>query len=185
MLPTIRDTIILPVVAELAKRGITYKGVLYAGLMVTKTGIKVLEFNARFGDPETQAIMPRLEGDIIPVFEACINGTLNTVKLSVSPNPAVTVVLSAKGYPGSYEKGLPINGLNDAAAFDNVTIFHSGTARRDNRIISVGGRVLAVSASGPDLSTAVADAYAAIAAISLEGSHYRRDIAARAINRIK
>ncbi len=182
LLPLIRDRIIAPVVAELRARDVVYKGILYAGLMVGRFGIKVLEFNARFGDPETQVVLPRLEGDLIPLFEACIDGTLDPAQVRVAPDPAATVVLAAEGYPGPYAKGRPIGGL-EAAAAGRAVVFHAGTALREGRVVSSGGRVLAVTATGRDLRAAVANAYAGIRAITLEGGHYRGDIAHRALQR--
>ncbi len=182
LLPFIRNRILAPVVAELRARGIVYKGILYAGLMIGKSGVKVLEFNARFGDPETQVVLPRLEGDLIPLFEACIDGTLDPAQVRVTPDPAATVVLAAEGYPGPYAKGRPIGGL-EAAAAGRAVVFHAGTALREGRVVSSGGRVLAVTATGSDLRAAVANAYAGIRAITLEGGHYRGDIAHRALQR--
>lgn len=183
LLPLIRDQIIAPVVAELRARGIVYKGILYAGLMVGKFGVKVLEFNARFGDPETQAILPRLEGDILPLFNACIDGTLDQTMVRVNPDPAATVILAAEGYPGAYAKNRPITGLEAVAACDRLIVFHGGTALQAGRTVSAGGRVLAVTALGGDLRAAVDNAYRGIRAITLEGSHYRSDIARRALER--
>ncbi|MDX9866611.1 MAG: phosphoribosylamine--glycine ligase [Kiritimatiellia bacterium] len=183
LLPVIRDTVILPVVRELKRRGIIYQGVLYAGLMIGPQGIRVLEFNARFGDPETQAVLPRLGGDLIPALEACIDGTLNDSLLTVRPEAAATVILASGGYPGEYRKGLPLSGLDQAAALDDVLLFHAGTALRDGRVVTAGGRVLAVTALGADLRAAVGKAYGAVAKIHFEGAHSRTDIAHRAFNR--
>lgn len=183
LLPVIRETVILPVVRELKKRGIVYKGVLYAGLMLGQRGINVLEFNARFGDPETEAVLPRIAGDLIPALEACIDGTLTDALIQVRPEAAVTVILSSGGYPGSYKKGLPITGLDDAARIPDCTVFHAGTALKDGQTVTAGGRVLAVTALGSDLKTAVGRAYEAVGKIRFEGAHYRTDIARRAFNR--
>ncbi|MDD4102301.1 MAG: phosphoribosylamine--glycine ligase [Kiritimatiellae bacterium] len=183
MLPVIMDSVILPVVRELAKRGIVYKGVLYAGLMITAQGIKVLEFNARFGDPETEAVLPRIGGDLIPALQACIDGTLDSSLVKIKPEAAATVIMAAGGYPGKYAKGTVIHGLDAAADRPDCFVFHAGTALQDGEVVTAGGRVLAVTAIGPDLKTAVGRAYEAVAEISFEGSHYRHDIAHRAFGR--
>ncbi len=183
MLPVIRDTIILPVVRELAKRGIVYKGVLYAGLMITADGIKVLEFNARFGDPETEAVLPRIGGDLIPALQACIDGTLDSGMIEIKPEAAATVIMASGGYPGKYAKGAVIKGLDAAAAKPGCIVFHAGTALKDSEIVTSGGRVLAVTALGADLRDAVTRAYEAIGEITFEGAHFRRDIAHRAFDR--
>ncbi len=181
MLPEIRERIILPVVRELKKRGITYKGVLYAGLMIGPGGsIHVLEFNVRFGDPETQVVLPRIGGDLIPVLEACIDGTLSDDLVTIRPEAAATVVIAAKGYPGAYAKGTLITGLEEAAKVENAIVFHAGTARKEGATVTAGGRILAVSALGADLRSAVDRAYATVRLIGIEGAHYRKDIAHRA-----
>ncbi len=183
LLPVIRDTVILPVVRELKRRGIVYKGVLYAGLMISPRGIHVLEFNARFGDPETEAVLPRIAGDLIPALQACIDGTLSDVLVKVCPAVAATVIMAAGGYPGAYKKGTPITGLDEAAKVPDSMVFHAGTALKDGQVVTAGGRVLAVTALGADLKTAVGRAYEAAAKIRFEGAHYRTDIAHRAFNR--
>ena len=183
LLPVIRDTVILPVVRELKKRGIVYKGVLYAGLMIGPRGLNVLEFNARFGDPETEAVLPRIAGDLIPALQACIDGTLNDTLIKIRPEAAATVIMAAGGYPGAYKKGIPINGLEEALRGSDSMVFHAGTARKDGQVVTSGGRVLAVTALGPDLKTAVARAYGSVAKIHFEGAHFRTDIAHRAFNR--
>ncbi len=183
-LPVIMDTVILPVVRELKRRGIVYKGVLYAGLMIGPRGeINVLEFNARFGDPETEAVLPRIAGDLIPALEACIDGTLSEGLVRVRPEAAATVVMSSGGYPGHYRKGLPIGGLDEAAKVPDSVVFHAGTALKDGAVVTSGGRVLAVTALGADLKKAVDRAYEAVANIHFEGAHYRRDIAHRAFGK--
>ena len=183
LLPAIMETVILPVVRELKKRGIVYKGVLYAGLMISARGISVLEFNARFGDPETEAVLPRIAGDLIPALQACIDGTLCDALIQVRSEVAATVVMAAGGYPGAYKKGTPIYGLEDAAKIPDSMVFHAGTALKDGQVVTAGGRVLAVTALGSNLKTAVARAYEAAAKIRFEGAHYRSDIAHRAFNR--
>ena len=183
MLPEITEKVILPVVRELKARGIVYKGVLYAGLMIGKKGINVLEFNARFGDPETEAVLPRIAGDLIPALEACIDGTLHDGLIQIRPEAAATVVMAAGGYPGNYVKGTAIHGLSDAATVSGSVVFHAGTRLKDGAVVTAGGRVLAVTALGADLKTAVGRAYEAVAKISWEGAQYRKDIARRAFNR--
>ena len=183
LLPVIMDTVILPVVRELKKRGITYKGVLYAGLMIGPRGLNVLEFNARFGDPETEAVLPRIAGDLLPALQACIDGTLTGALVQVRSEAAATVIMAAGGYPGSYKKGTPIFGLADAARVPDSMVFHAGTALKDGQVVTSGGRVLAVTALGADLEAAVGRAYEAAAKIRFEGAHYRRDIAHRAFGR--
>ena len=183
LLPVIMDTVILPVVRELKRRGIVYKGVLYAGLMIGPRGLNVLEFNARFGDPETEAVLPRITGDLIPALQACIDGTLSDALIKVSSEVAATVIMAAGGYPGPYAKGTPIYGLDEAAQVPNSMVFHAGTALKDGQVVTAGGRVLAVTALGPDLETAVGRAYEAAAKIRFEGAHYRKDIAHRAFGR--
>jgi phosphoribosylamine--glycine ligase len=184
LLPYIKEKVILPVVRELKKRGITYKGVLYAGLMIGKDGtVNVLEFNSRFGDPETQAVLPRIAGDIIPAFEACIDGTLTDSLIRVRPEAAATVVIAAGGYPGSYKKGTPVTGLGEAAKTADCIVFHAGTKKQGADVVTSGGRILAVSALGKDLRAAVSRAYEAVRKIGIAGSHYRKDIAHRAFER--
>jgi len=183
LIPTIKEQIILPVVRELKKRGIVYKGVLYAGLMIGKKGINVLEFNARFGDPETEAVLPRIAGDLIPALQACIDGTLHDGLIQVRPEAAATIVMAAGGYPGSYAKGDEILGLASAAEVKGSVVFHAGTTLKDGKVVTAGGRVLAVTALGADLKAAVGCAYAAVKRISFKGAQYRNDIARRAFNR--
>ncbi len=183
LLPVIMDTVILPVVRELKRRGIVYKGVLYAGLMIGPRGLNVLEFNARFGDPETEAVLPRIAGDLIPALQACIDGTLRDDLIQVRPGAAATVIMAAGGYPGAYTKGTPIYGLDEAAKVPDSMVFHAGTALKDGQVVTAGGRVLAVTALGADLKTAVGRAYEAVAKIRFEGAQHRTDIASRAFNR--
>ena len=184
LLPFIEREVFGRTLAELRKRGIIYKGVLYAGLMMTKTGPKVLEFNARFGDPETQVILPRLEGDLIPALEACIDGTLSSGHVSWKPQACVCVVMAAGGYPGAYAKGHEIRGLKDAAAVPDAVVFHAGTKLQDGKVATSGGRVLGVTALGGSLQAAVARAYEAVSKIAWTGAQYRKDIAAKALRRI-
>jgi phosphoribosylamine--glycine ligase len=164
-----------------AAEGIDYRGILYPGIMLTIHGPKVLEFNSRFGDPETQVYMPRLENDLVELLLACLEGTLGKIDMKWRPEPAVCVVMASAGYPGSYAKGKPISGLDDVARLPNTKVFHAGTARAGDKIVTSGGRVLGVTAWAKDLRSAQAAAYAAVECIQFEGAHYRRDIAAKAL----
>ena len=176
------ERIMAATVAELAAEGIDYRGCLYGGFMLTPEGPKVLEFNARFGDPETQVILPRLENDLVEVMLACANQTLDEVELSWRPEWAVSVVLTSAGYPGSYEKGKVITGIEDAEAMENVTVYHAGTAVSDaGELVTAGGRVLDVTALGETFEAARDLAYAACEKISFEGKTLRRDIGLRAL----
>ncbi len=170
--------------AGLQAEGIEYHGVLYAGLMMTNRGPQVLEFNCRFGDPETQAVLPRLESDLVDVAEATIDGTLERLSLKWSSDAAVCVVIAAGGYPGPYERGQPIAGLKDAARLDKVCVFHAGT-RRDatGQVVTDGGRVLGVTGLGATVEQAIRRAYEAVERIHFDGAQFRRDIAARALQK--
>jgi len=171
-----------PVLAELADRGHAFIGVLYAGLMRTDDGLKVLEFNVRFGDPETQAILPRLEGDLLEALAAAASGTLEDVQLGVPKEACVTVVLAGGDYPASSDKGSPISGIAEAEATGAV-VFQAGTAMRGESLVTSGGRILNVSALGPTIAAARERAYAACEKISWEGMRYRTDIALAAAKR--
>lgn len=179
----IRAKVFDPTVAELRKRGIVYRGVLYAGLMMTEAGPSVLEFNCRFGDPETQVVLPRIEGDLAPVLAACADGCLDEDMISWRPEACVCVVMASGGYPGSYEKGKAIDGLDEAGALDDVIVFHAGTRMEGDKTVTAGGRVLGVTALGSDVKTAAARAYEAVDLIRFDGAHNRSDIAARAFDR--
>ncbi len=181
--PLIRSQVFEPTLAELRRRGILFRGVLYAGLMVTERGPKVLEFNCRFGDPETQAILPRWKGDILPALFACAEGRLRPEHVQWREDACVCVVMTAGGYPGNYAKGIPISGLDAAEALPDVTVFHAGTRVKDGQTVTAGGRVLGVTALGRDIRAAVERAYEAVARIEFRDAHFRRDIAARALNR--
>lgn len=167
-----------PLLDGLTSRSIDFRGLLFPGLMITDSGPEVLEFNCRFGDPETQAILPRLESDLLELLDATIEGRLGTVTSKWDSRIAVTVVLASGGYPDSYETGHEIGGLAEASAFENVLVFHAGTQRKNGRIVTAGGRVLAVTALGETISIARERAYEAVARISFEACHYRRDVAA-------
>ncbi|HEY2614162.1 MAG TPA: phosphoribosylamine--glycine ligase, partial [Chthoniobacterales bacterium] len=166
-----------PLLDGLRENGVTFRGLLFPGLMITADGARVLEFNCRFGDPETQAILPRLKSDLLPLLEATIDGKLESAKIEWDPRPAVTVVMASGGYPDKYEVGKAISGLERAAS-DDVQIFHAGTKRENGEIVTSGGRVLAVTALDQTLAAARARAYQAVAQIHFAGCHYRRDIAA-------
>ena len=170
------EHIFRPTVTAMAKEGRPFKGIIFFGLMLTKDGPKVLEYNARFGDPEAQVVLPRMKNDIIDVFEACVDGTLDTVDLRFEDNAAVCVVLASGGYPVSYKKGFEISGLDSLQGEDDVFVFHAGTAIKDGRIVTNGGRVLGVTATGKDLVSARARAYEAVKQISFEGAFCRSDI---------
>ena len=174
--------VMLDTVAELAAEGIDYRGCLYGGFMLTNDGPKVLEFNARFGDPETQVILPRLKNDLVEVMLACAEGRLDEVELAWRDEWAVAVVLTSAGYPGSYEKGKVITGIEDAEALEGVTVYHAGTAvREDGELVTSGGRVLAVTALGDTFEAARDLAYEACEKIDFEGKTLRRDIGLRAL----
>jgi len=175
--------IVVPTVEALRARGIAYKGVLYAGLMITKDGPKLIEYNCRFGDPECQVLMLRMKSDLLPALIAARDGVLDTFDLRWFDNVALTVVMAANGYPGAYQKGSEIKGLADAARADGVEIFHAGTEARDGRIYATGGRVLNISAVGKTVREAQARAYEAIGRIDWPGGFCRRDIGWRAIAR--
>ena len=160
-----------------------YSGVLYAGLMIEDGHPRLVEYNVRFGDPECQALMLRLASDIVPALMACATGGLADVALDWRDDPAITVVMAAKGYPGSYKKGTPIRGLEEAGAVEGVTVFHAGTRAGPDGIEANGGRVLNVSATGPDIATARDRAYSAIDRIDWPEGFCRRDIAWRALGR--
>ena len=176
----LRD-ILAPLLAGLKKKEIRYRGVIYVGLMITKEGPKVLEFNARFGDPECQPIMMRLKSDLIPLLEATIDGKLNDIQPEWYDEAAVCVVLCAAGYPGSYDKAKEIHGLDKLRNWQGGFVFHSGTVKENSRWSTSGGRVLGVTARGRSITAAVEKAYRAVGEISWEGMHYRKDIAYRAL----
>jgi phosphoribosylamine--glycine ligase len=172
-----------PVVAGMKAEGAEFKGVLYCGLMMTARGPMVLEFNCRFGDPETQPILMRLESDLVEAIEASIDGRTSDGDFKWSSDSAVCVVVASGGYPGAYEAGKKIFGLEQAAKVNGVKVFHSGTSTRDGGFYTAGGRVLGITARAADLPKAVGTVYQATSAIGFEGAHYRKDIAARALKR--
>jgi phosphoribosylamine--glycine ligase len=185
MIPGIKKDIIEATAASLKQAGAPYRGILYAGLMIAPDGtIKVLEFNCRFGDPECQPIMARMTSDIVPVLIGCAKGDLGDVNVTWSDDAAICVVMAAGGYPGSYEKGKPIFGIDEANSVEGVTVFHAGTALADSgSVVTSGGRVLGVTATGTTIQEALRAVYAGVNKISWEGCQYRRDIAYRAIDR--
>ena len=175
------DVFIRPTVAAFAERGLAYMGVIYLGLMITKEGPKLVEYNCRFGDPEAQVLMPRLKSDLLTALIAARDGVLSGFDLRWRDEAALTVVMASNGYPGAYEKGHEIFGLDEAAALPGVTIFHAGTEKRDGKILAVGGRVLNVTATGKDVAQAKERAYHAVSRIHWQGSFYRNDIGWRAL----
>jgi len=173
--------IAIPVIEGMKAEGMEYKGILYCGLMMTPRGPQVLEFNCRFGDPETQPILMRLESDLLEAIEASVEGRVSDGDFRWLPEPAVCVVIASGGYPGTIEVGKKITGIEEADALSGVKVFHAGTSTRDGAYYTSGGRVLGVTARGADLKSAVARAYEAVGRISFDGAHYRKDIAARAL----
>jgi len=173
-----------PFMRGCAAEGIDYRGLLYPGIMLTKSGPKVLEFNARFGDPETQVYLTRLENDLVELLDASVSGKLDNIELKWKPQASVCVVMASGGYPGSYAKGKLIHGLAEAAQLPDTKVFHAGTALKDGQIVTNGGRVLGVTALGKDLRVAQAAAYAAVEKIHFAGAHFRRDIAAKAFPKL-
>jgi phosphoribosylamine--glycine ligase len=176
----IRTDVVEPTIRAMADEGVPYRGVLYAGLMLTDAGPRVLEFNCRFGDPETQALMPRLASEPAALFLACARGELPSRRVDLRPGACVTVVLASGGYPEAYETGFEIGGLEAAERVEGVTVFHSGTAELQGRVVTAGGRVLSVSATGSSIAEARERSYDASGRVSFEGMRYRADIAALA-----
>jgi len=177
------DAILKPLLRGLKKKGLRYQGVLYVGLMIDHGEPKVLEFNARFGDPECQAVMMRLQSDLVPLLEATIEGRLDQVEAKWDQSASVCVVLCSGGYPGSYEKGKEIRGLEALKSWEKGVVFHAGTARKEGHWLTSGGRVLSVTALGETLEEAAQEAYRAVGKIRWEGMHYRTDIAQRALKK--
>jgi phosphoribosylamine--glycine ligase len=173
--------ILVPWLQGCASEGIDFRGIIYPGVMLTKHGPKILEFNARFGDPEAQVYLPRLENDLLELFEASLDGKLDSIDLEWSRTVCVCVVMASGGYPGNYSKGRPIKGLVEAAQLPNIKVFHAGTMRVADHFVTNGGRVLGVTAWAKDLSLARAAAYEAAGKIEFDGAQFRRDIAAKAL----
>lgn len=186
MTPELRERaveeILKPTISAMEKEGRAYRGCLYLGLMITADGPKVVEFNARFGDPETQVVLPLLDGDLVQIMHACAGGTLADVPIRWKDGAAVCVVLAAGGYPASYEKGNEIYGIGNAEKL-GALVFHAGTAKKNGKIVTNGGRVLGVVGMGKDIASAVQSAYDAVDQISFKGEYHRKDIAHRALNR--
>ncbi|MCS7192195.1 MAG: phosphoribosylamine--glycine ligase [Armatimonadetes bacterium] len=170
------ETIMKPTIAALAAEGRPYKGVLYGGLMLTKDGPKVLEFNCRFGDPETQAVLPLLESDLVEICEAIIDERLHEVEVKWRQGACICVVMASAGYPGAYEKGKVITGIEEAEREEGIIVFHAGTAIKDGQLVTSGGRVLGATAVGDNFTEAAEKVYRAVSKIQFEGAHYRRDI---------
>ena len=181
----IMDEIMIPTVRAMEDEGRPYKGVLYAGLMIDKDQIKVLEFNARFGDPETQPLLIRMKNDIIPIMEAVIQGRLDKCRLEIDERASICVVMASGGYPGSYKKGMPIAGLKQVGRMKDVVVFHAGTAAKDKTIVANGGRVLGVTALGDSVTNAISKVYKAASKISWDNVYYRKDIGQKAVERLK
>jgi phosphoribosylamine--glycine ligase len=179
----VKDGILKATVAGMASEGIEFRGIIYAGLMMTAKGPQVLEFNVRFGDPETQPLLARLRSDLIPALKASAEGNLAQMKLEWDPRPSVCVVMAAGGYPESYQKGKVITGLDQAAGMEDVVVFHAGTKKEGEAVVTSGGRVLGVTALGKDIRGAVDRAYQAVEVIKFDQAHYRKDIAYRALER--
>ena len=179
----VMEKVMLQTVRGMAAEGRPYKGMLYAGLMINGDKLNVLEFNCRFGDPEAQPLLMRLKSDVVDIFEAAIDGKLDTIDMKIDPRPTVCVVMSSGGYPGSYEKGKLIRGISKANAVPGVEVFHAGTAIEKRRLVTAGGRVLGITAVGKDLKTAISRAYKGVAEIKWTGCFFRTDIGAKALNR--
>jgi phosphoribosylamine---glycine ligase len=180
----IMHDIVLPTIGGLAAEGRKYQGVLYAGLMITDAGPRVLEFNARFGDPETQVIMARMKSDIVPILQGVADGALKETKIDWAKEPAACVVMASKGYPDEAETGKEVRGLDSLKGAQDVVVYHSATALRDGKVVTVGGRVLGVTALGANLDAAVQRAYEAVSKISFDGMQYRKDIGQKALARL-
>jgi phosphoribosylamine--glycine ligase len=172
----VENEILKKTIEAMKRENRPYKGVLYAGLMITSKGPNVLEFNCRFGDPETQAVLPLLESDLVPVMQAVIDGRLDEAEIRWKAKKAVCVIMASGGYPGKYEKGFKISGIEEAEKIEGITVFHAGTAKEGNSIVTAGGRVLGVTALGDNLDSAARLAYKGVEKISFKGAHYRKDI---------
>lgn len=185
LMEEVEARIIRPCIEGMAAQRHPYKGVLYTGLMITESGPKVVEFNCRFGDPETQVVLPRMEGDLVPVLMACCDGTLDRCTVTWSPRACVTVVMASGGYPMAYERDKVIEGIAQAEEDPDVTVFHAGTAQRGSDIVTHGGRVLNVTATGDTLQATIDAAYRAVSLINFEQAHFRTDIGRKALDRLQ
>lgn len=170
------ETIYKPTVDALNREGRTFKGIIFFGLMLTPKGMRVIEYNARFGDPETQVVLPRLKTDLLEIFEACVDGTLDKINVEWEDNGTACVVLASGGYPESYQKGYEITGLEDAKKAPNILVFHAGTALKDGKFVTNGGRVLGITGIGKDLDEAIKIAYEGVKLVDFKDKHYRKDI---------
>ena len=177
----VMEKILLPTLKGIKEEGMDYRGVIYAGLMIGSKGVNVLEYNVRFGDPETQAVLPRLKNNLVDVFLSIERGRLADVQLKWDPRPAVCVIMASKGYPGSYTKHMEIKGVEDAAALPDTVVFQAGTVKKGERLLTSGGRVLGVTSLGNSVKEACEAAYKGVDLISFEGAHFRHDIAAKAL----
>ncbi|MBQ4617780.1 MAG: phosphoribosylamine--glycine ligase [Clostridia bacterium] len=178
---TCMETIFLPTIRAMQSEGRPFQGCLYFGLMLTPKGPKVIEYNCRFGDPETQVVLPLLESDLLTVMQACVNGTLAETDVRFSKGAAACVIIASGGYPESYEKGFVLHGLDENGGAEGVIVYHAGTKLQDGKLVNAGGRVLGVTATGDDLRAALDKAYAAVETIGFDGSFFRHDIGARAL----
>jgi phosphoribosylamine--glycine ligase len=183
LLQKVQKDILQTTIDAMAKEGCYYKGVLYVGLMITKDGPKVLEYNCRFGDPETQAVLPRLKTDLVDVIEAVIDERLSTVKMEWDKRSSVCVVMASGGYPGHYGKGFTIEGLDQVGKMKDVIVFHAGTSSAGCDTVTSGGRVLGITALGDPIKEAIERAYMAVAKIKFKDMHFRKDIGRKALNR--
>jgi phosphoribosylamine--glycine ligase len=177
------NTVVYPTIRAMQAEGRPLKGVLYVALMITESGAKVLEFNCRLGDPEAQVLLTRMESDLVPLLEACIDGTLDEVECKWKPNAAACVVMASGGYPDDYETGKVITGLDRASVLEGVTVFHAATKVKGGDLLTDGGRVLGVTALAGDIKSAIEQAYHGVAEIHFEQSHFRTDIGHRALDR--
>jgi phosphoribosylamine--glycine ligase len=175
------EKVLRPIIYGMGEEGRTYKGVLYAGLMIHEGHPKVLEFNARFGDPETQPVLMRMKGDIVPILEACMRGTLSQHRIEWDRRASICVVMASKGYPGDYERGKAIKGLEEVSRMEGVFVFHAGTSLKGDQVLTNGGRVLGVTGLGEDIPRAIERTYQAVKKISWDGFHYRTDIGQKAL----
>jgi len=181
MMRTVSSQVFQPVIDKMKEKGMPYKGILYAGLMITENGLKVLEFNVRFGDPETQVILPRLKTDLIDIMESCIDGKLNKASVEWKNDAAVCVVMASGGYPGSYKKGEVITGIKQAGELQDVIVFHAGISLEGENILTSGGRVLCVTGLGANIEQAIDKAYKAVGEIHFNKMYFRKDIADKAL----
>ncbi len=183
MMERIKKEVLEPTIDGLKKEGVKFKGILYSGLMIDGDDIKVLEYNARFGDPETQVVLPLLKNDLVEIFEAVIDESLSELEVEWSNKTALCVVMASGGYPLSYEKGKEITGIEDASKEDDIVVFQAGTSLEEDKLVTAGGRVLAVTALGDGYQDAIDKAYRNVEKIDFEGAHYRNDIGGKAVNR--